>query len=227
MGLLSFLFRPKLGSKSEDAIRQLQKWELAHFPEVKKLESKQRTQPIDRSFYAVYLTEAGEQIPLSRMSVPQPPRPQPQGFLEKLLNWIEPEPAKMMLPEVFMQFRNGILHEIQQFRANILKLEHLSNEVKSDSFFEEIDRLFSKQLETLFHELLFCKVTQLVSYDYYSALYIRISRCVSVLGELNRNTEEYMYTLASSEHENVGQALETIRIRVQAMNDAMKTVREI
>lgn len=226
MGLLAKIFKPKTGSETETEIKTLKKWEHKHFPKTADSGRQQEGLPVDFSRYMIYQTDAGERIDLSRISLPLPGKPPAKGFLAKLKQLVEPQAQPVMLPVAIAQFRERIFAEIRRFRENAAKLAHLDSELRTDSFFQEIDRLFSARLRNLHRELLFLRVEELARYDYYFSAASMVGRMIAELNEINRNNESYMYALLRTEHEDSGQALEAIRIRVEALSEAVKETAE-
>ena len=198
MGLLAKLFRKKTGKETESAVKQLVKWEDAHFRPVGEADGKQAEPNPER--YLQFICETGERMTLSKIRLPiAEPTPPPEGLFGIIKAFISPlQPS--MLPALIVRYRSRF------------------------ALFEEIDRVFSEKLRLLYHELMFCRLEQMCDLSYYYTVTGKLDRILSDLSELNRNAEAYMYALVSTEHGDTAHSLEMIRMRVTAMAD---TVREI
>jgi hypothetical protein len=112
------------------------------------------------------------------------------------------------------------MKEIDSFRSSVEKLDALNDEMKKDSMFGDIDHLMASKFRMLYNEFLFCRFAELGNGNYYQQFISKIDAVYSDIKSLNALLPEYMYTLSKTEYENNTQALENIRIRVEAMSEA-------
>lgn len=124
-----------------------------------------------------------------------------------------------MLPSLIAKYHNDVSQEIHKFKENLIKLDKLSENVKRDSLFEEIDHIFNSKLKILYNELLFCKFENLGNAEYFNKIYKRFMSVYQDMKSLNTDFSDYMYALTNTEYENTKQDLEIIRIRVEAMSE--------
>ena len=232
MGLFSKKSQYKIGSLTETAVKLLDKWEQSHFP---KAGSKHR--------YDHYLRETGEKISLVQIALPTFGQQTGEDFFSQLKRMVAPEYGQPPVAEIFSTIKKmvtptprktlpalidyymaGIRQEIQRFRENIVKLGQLDETVRSDSFFPEADRLFGEKIKQMHHELWFWQPEEMGNAQYYVQFTNKLNQIVWEMAALNRSIAEYMYALASTGQEDTRQALENIRIRVDAMSSAAKTI---
>lgn len=224
MNLLSNLFKPKTGSESEKAIKQLENWEQEHFTYTGYRYDRQTGQSIITFRYTTYKNDAGGSVNLSRISLPFTEKQESRGIVNRFKDWINPQP-KPSLPSLIAQYRSNVDKEIQAFRSNVKKIEKLSGEMKKDSFFEETDRLFCNKLKVLYNELLFCKFENLGDSDYFYEIYAKLTSLFNDLKSLNTYFSDYMYALSRLGYEDNKSDLERIKISVKAMSEVVDTIK--
>jgi len=222
MGFFARLFRKKIGKETEQAVRQLIKWENARFPLPGDAPKTQDPSGTDPRRYAQYVTEAGETVPLSQIALPVfLETPPPEGLFAKIKAIFAPT-QYTRLPALIVQYRSRLVQALRIFRANAAKLPQLGDLLKEDTIFEDIDRLFSEKLRLLHHELMFCQPEQMGLDPYYYAMTGKFDSIMNDLDALNRDASEYMYALVRAEHGDTSHSLEMIRLRVTAMKDAVR-----
>lgn len=224
MNLLSNLFKPKTGSESEKAIKQLENWEQEHFTYTGYRYDRQTGQSIITFRYTTYKNDAGGSVNLSRISLPFTEKQESRGIVNRFKDWINPQP-KPSLPSLIAQYRSNVDKEIQAFRSNVKKIEKLSGEMKKDSFFEETDRLFCNKLKVLYNELLFCKFENLGDSDYFYEIYAKLTSLCNDFKSLNTYFSDYMYALSRLGYEDNKSDLERIKISVKAMSEVVDTIK--
>lgn len=217
MGLLSNLFNTIVfGSETEAVINKLTKWEQEHFTSTGYRYDRQTGQSIITFRYTIYKNDAGGSVNLSILPLPFIEKQEIRGIVNRFKEWVNPQP-KPSSPALIAQYRNNVSKEIQGFRANVKRLEKLSRELKNDSFFEEIDRLFCNKLKILYNELLFCKFENLGEPNYFYEIHAKLTSLCNDLNALNTYFSDYMYALSRLGYENNKQDLEKIKISVKAM----------
>lgn len=225
MGLFSNLFKQKVDAKSKSTIEALTKWEQEHFPYSGYSYSSCAGTKINISRYTVYKSETGEKIQLSDITLPQTKTSNVKRIVKAVVDWWENDKSST-LPYFIAEYRNNIATEVKKFRANCIKLGKLSNELKNDSLFSEIERLFQAKLKVLYNELLFCKFENLRKAAYFQTIHSKLLSLCNDMKTLNTALADYMYALSKTEYENNKQDLERIRITVEAMSDVAEQYAE-
>lgn len=225
MGLISKIFKqnqehekkPSVGDAAKATIEILKKWEDAHFPNTN---NPSDTQIPDVNRYRSYRKETGETVSLAqiRLPLPQPERPKYISVLLKLKEFLLPD-TESMLPALIVKKRKELVQEINRFRENLIKLEQLGGNLKEDSLFAEIERVFNTKLRVLHNELFFCKFENLGDAEYFYTITNRLQPLFEDMNELNTSFTDYMYALKNTEYENTKQDLETIRLKVMSMSE--------
>lgn len=188
MGLFSNLFKQKVGSESKSTIEKLTKWEQEHFPNKGyRYNMSTGEQHTVAGQYSSYRKEMGEMISLAQIPLPQSKKPESKSIFKKFKDWLEPE-GKPMLPFLIAKYRNDLSKEIRRFRENLIKLDKLSDNLKGDSFFKEIDHMFNAKLRILYNELLFCKFENLGNAEYFNKIHKKLTSLHQDMNSLNRNT---------------------------------------
>ena len=221
MSLFSKLFKSHVGDECKKTIELLLKWEKTHF----KLSSTRYNASSGLQYngvgcYSTYRSETGETISLSGMVVHQEKQDKSKGFFDKMKEIIDPAP-KLTVPSVIAEHRKEIYAEIQQFKNNVMKYEKLSEEIKSDSFFTELDHIFNSKLKFLYNELLFCKFEKLGEKSYLERMRNKVKLVCRDMKMINTAFFDYMYALTNIQYENNAQDLESIKIRVNSMKEAV------
>lgn len=217
MGLFSKLFKSHVGDESKKTIELLSKWEKTHFQSYGKRYNPSESKQYN---YSTYRRDTGETISLSGMVVQQGEQGKPKGFFCKMIEFINPA-SKLTVPSVTTKHRKEIYAEIHQFKNNVMKHEKLSAEIKSDSFFFELDHVFNSKLKFLYNELLFCKFEKLGEKSNLEKLRNKVKTVCGDMKTINTAFFDYMYALTNILYENNAQDLESIKIRVQSMNEAV------
>lgn len=225
MRLFSDIFKPKPASKTESVINLLKRWEQEHFPYSNYSYSSYTGTKINISRYTVYKSETGEKIQLSDIELPQTEKSNVKRILKIVVNLLDTDP-KSTLPYFIAEYRNNVATEVHRFRANCIKLGKLSDELKNDSFFPEIERLFHVKLKVLYNELLFCKFENLGNVKYFQTIHSKLLSLCNDMKTLNTAFADYMYALSRTEYENNKQDLERIRITVEAMSEVAEQYAE-
>ena len=226
MGLLSTLFNIFVfGSEAEAAINKLTKWEQEHFASTGYRYDRQTGKSIITFRYTTYKNDAGSTVDLSRIPLPFAENQEKRGIASRLKDWMHPQP-KPSLPALIAQYRSDVCKEIQAYRANIIRLGTLDGNLKRDSFFEEIDRLFCNKLKVLYNELTFCKFDSLGKPDYFYETHGKLTSLCKDMQSLNTYFSDYMYALSRLEYEDNKQDLERIKISVEAMASAVNTIKQ-
>lgn len=127
-----------------------------------------------------------------------------------------------MISDAAKNFRDRIAQEIRCYRDNEIKLSNLSKKWQEDPLFSELDHLFSEILHEIHNVLLFCRMDQLKEAQYFIDVTGKLNKRIRALSELNHAFQEYMSALVGSEHGNTAQAMETVRIHVDAMVDTVR-----
>lgn len=218
MSFFSNLFKPKSVSKTESVINLLKHWEQEHFPYSGYSYSSYTGTKINISRYTVYKSETGEKVQLSDIALPQTEKSNVKRIVKAVVDWWENDKSST-LPYFIAEYRSNVATEIQRFRANCVKLDRLSDELKKDSLFPEIERLFQAKLKVLYNELLFCKFENLGNVKYFQTIYSKLLSICNDMKTLNTAFADYMYALSRTEYENNKQDLERIRISVEAMSE--------
>ncbi len=203
-------FKDTLGKETKEEIAFLREWETLHFQATK----------IYKKFYLIdtYVTDTGERIDLSGITLPHKKKPEPKTFLEKVAAKLEPNDPPPMLTTFIANYRDNIYGEINVYKENLAKHRRLKSEFSQDPLFAEIDHVFSIKLRILRNELEFCKFRELGNAQYFEKMKKKLLSIVSDLNKLNSDFNDYMYALTNTEYENTTQELENIRIRVEAMS---------
>ena len=144
-----------------------------------------------------------------------------KGAINALKKIVKKE-KPILISHVVTKFRERISKEIRRYRDNRIKLKGLSEKWQDDPLFPEIDHLFSEKLYELHNVLLFCRMDQLNETQYFLNITGKLNKIIKDLSELNHDSEEYMSALIGSEHGNTDQALEAVRIHVDAMADTVQ-----
>lgn len=221
MSLFSKLFKSHVGDESKATIELLSKWEKTHFQLYNtRYSSSSGTNDNGSSCYITYRRDTGETISLSGMVVHQEKQDKPKGFFGKMKEIIDPAP-RLTVPSVIAEHRKEIYAEIQQFKNNVMKYEKLSEEIKSDSFFTELDHIFNSKLKFLYNELLFCKFEKLGEKSYLERMRNKVKSVCRDMKTINTAFFDYMYALTNIQYENNAQDLESIKIRVNSMKEAV------
>lgn len=219
MSLFSKIFKSHVGDESESTIELLAKWEKTHFhPDNSRYYSNVH-QYNGPGFYSEFRKDTGEKISLSGMVIKQ--EEQTKDFFGKLKEIISPAPS-LTVSSIIAEHRKKLFAEIQQFKNNVLKYEKLSSDIKSDSFFSELDHLFNVKLKILYNELMFCKFENLGEKTYLKKMSDKVKSVCNDMNTINTAFFDYMYALTRIEYENTSQDLEIIKIRVAAMNEAVE-----
>ena len=106
--------------------------------------------------YSVYVSETGGKVQLSDIELPQKETSNVRRIVKAVVDWWENDKSST-LPYFIAEYRGCIAVKIQEFRANSIKLDNLSDELRKDNIFSEIEHLFQEKLKVLYNELLFCK----------------------------------------------------------------------
>lgn len=218
MEIFSKFLKPKSFSKTKSIINLLKRWEQEHFPYSNYSYSSYTGTKINISRYTVYKSETGEKVQLSDIALPQTETSNVKRILKAVVDWWENDKSST-LPYFIAEYRNNVATELQRFRANCIKLDKLSDELKKDSLFFEIERLFQVKLKVLYNELLFCKFENLGKADYFQTIHSKLLSLCNDMKTLNTDFADYMYALSRTEYENNKQDLERIRISVEAMSE--------
>ncbi len=218
MEIFSKFLKPKSFSKTKSIINLLKRWEQEHFPYSNYSYSSYTGTKINISRYTVYKSETGEKVQLSDIALPQTETSNVKRILKAVVDWWENDKSST-LPYFIAEYRNNVATELQRFRANCIKLDKLSDELKKDSLFFEIERLFQVKLKVLHNELLFCKFENLGKADYFQTIHSKLLSLCNDMKTLNTDFADYMYALSRTEYENNKQDLERIRISVEAMSE--------
>lgn len=218
MSFFSNLFKPKSASETESTINLLKRWEQEHFPYSGYSYSSYTRTKINISRYTVYKSETGEKVQLSDIELPQTEKSNVKRIVKAVVDWWENDKSST-LPHFIAEYRNNVATEVQRFRANCIKLDKLSDELKKDSLFFEIGRLFQAKLKVLYNELLFCKFENLGNVKYFQTIHSKLLSLCNDMKTLNTAFADYMYALSRTEYENNKQDLERIRISVEAMSE--------
>ena len=169
--------------------------------------------------YSIYITESGDNISLADMRSPLD-KPEEKGVIAKLKSIKKEKP--ILISYVVQKFRERIAQEIRRYRNNGIKLSNLSKKWQDDPLFSEIDHLFSEKLHEIHNSLMFCRMDRLKEGQYFIDITGKLNKSIKALSELNHAFEEYMSALVGSEHGNTDQALEAVRIHVDAMVDTVR-----
>lgn len=113
--------------------------------------------------------ETGEKIQLSDIELPQTEKSNVKRIVKAVVDWWDNDKSST-LPYFIAEYRNNVATEVKKFKANCIKLGKLSDELKKDSLFSEIERLFQAKLKVLYNELLFCKFENLGKADYFQTI---------------------------------------------------------
>lgn len=218
MEIFSKFLKQKSFSKTESVINLLKRWEQEHFPYSNYSYSSYTGTKINISRYTVYKSETGEKVQLSDIALPQTETSNVKRILKAVVDWWENDKSST-LPYFIAEYRNNVATELQRFRANCIKLDKLSDELKKDSLFFEIERLFQVKLKVLYNELLFCKFENLGKADYFQTIHSKLLSLCNDMKTLNTDFADYMYALSRTEYENNKQDLKRIRISVEAMSE--------
>lgn len=224
MKLLSNLFNHKIGSEADAIIKKISKWEQEHFPNAGYMYEIKTGNRLTYSRYTTFKNDSGSTVDLSSISLMFTENQERKGIFNRLKNLTNPQP-KPSLPARIAQYRSDVSKEIQTYRANIKKLDNLDGNVKRDSFFEEIDRLFRNKLKMLYNELVFCKFDALGEPNYFYEMHGKLTSLCKDMQSLNTYFSDYMYALSRLEYENNKQDLERIQISVKAMSDAVDAIK--
>ncbi len=217
MSLFSNLFKPKSVSETESVINLLKCWEKEHFPYSGYSYTSYTRTKINISRYTVYKSETGEKIQLSDIELPQTEKSNVKRIVKAVVDWWENDKSST-LPYFIAEYRNNVATEVQRFKANCIKLDKLSDELKKDILFSEIERLFQAKLKVLYNELLFCKFENLRNVKYFQTIHSKLLSLCNDMKILNTAFADYMYALSRTEYEDNKQDLERIRISVEAMS---------
>ena len=224
MKLLSNLFNHKIGSEAEAIIKKISKWEQEHFSNAGYMYDIKTGNRLTNSRYTTFKNDYGSTVDLSSISLMFTENPERKGIFNRLKNLANPQP-KPSLPALIAQYRSDVSKEIQTYRANVKKLDNLDGNLKRDSFFEEIDRLFCNKLKMLYNELVFCKFDALGEPNYFYEMHGKLTALCKEMQSLNTYFSDYMYALSRLEYEDNKQDLERIQISVKAMSDAVDAVK--
>lgn len=225
MGLLSNLFNTIVfGSETEAIISKLMKWEQEHFTSTGYRYDRQTGKSIITFRYTTYKNDFGSAVDLSGIPLPFAENQEKRGIASRLKDWMHPQP-KPSLPALIAQYRSDVSKEIQTYRANVKKLDNLDGNLKRDSFFEAIDRLFRNKLKVLYNELVFCKFDALGEPNYFYEMHGKLTSLYKDMQSLNTYFSDYMYALSRLEYEDNKQDLERIQISVKAMSDAVDAIK--
>lgn len=221
MGFLSKLFNSENEPiiESVEAIRKLTQWEKRHFSYRHYTSDKQNIEKKEID-YSTYFTESGDTISLESIRSPLD-KSNAKGAINALKKIVKKE-KPILISHVVTKFRERISKEIRRYRDNRIKLKGLSEKWQDDPLFPEIDHLFSEKLYELHNVLLFCRMDQLNETQYFLNITGKLNKIIKDLSELNHDSEEYMSALIGSEHGNTDQALEAVRIHVDAMADTVQ-----
>lgn len=225
MSFFSNLFKPKSISETESIISLLKRWEQEHFPYSSYTYTSYTRTKINISKYTVYKSETGEKVQLSDIALPQTEKSNVKRILKAVVDWWENDKSST-LPYFIAEYRNNVATELQRFRSNCMKLGKLSDELKKDSLFSEIECLFQAKLKVLYNELLFCKFENLGKADYFQTIHSKLLSLCNDMKTLNTAFADYMYALSRTEYENNKQDLERIRITVEAMSEVAEQYAE-
>lgn len=224
MKFLNNILKAVFGSETENVIKDLAKWEQAHFRSTDYRYDHQTGQSVITFSYTTYINDAGVSVNLSNIPLPFTEKQETRGIVNRFKEWMNPQP-KTSLPALIAQYRNNVNKEIQCFRANVKRLNKLSEELKNDSFFEETKRLFCNKLKVLYNELMFCKFESLGEPHYFYEIRAKLTSLCNDLNALNTYFSEYMYALSRLGYEDNNQDLERIKISVKAMADAVDMIK--
>lgn len=225
MRIFSCFFNPKISNEIKVIIEKLTKWEQEHFPYSGYSYTSYIGTKINISRYTIYKSETGEKVQLSDITLPQMEKSNVKRILKIVVNLLDTEPNST-LPYFIAEYRNNVATEIQGFKANCIKLDKLSDELKKDSLFSEIERLFQAKLKVLYNELLFCKFENLRKAAYFQTIHSRLLSLYNDMKTLNTAFADYMYALSRTEYENNKQDLERIRISVETMSEVAEQYAE-
>ena len=201
----------------------MKNWEKEHFSCQHCANNKQNGEQKEID-YSIYITESGDTISLDDIRSPLDKR-EKKGALNTLKTFVKKE-KPILITQVVTKFRERIANEIRRYHDNGIKLSGLSKKWKEDPLFAEIDHLFSEKLHQLHHVLLFCRMDRLKETQYFLDTTGKLNKIIKDLSELNRSFEEYMSALVGSEHGNTDQALEAVRIHVDAMAETVRDLIE-
>lgn len=221
MNLFLKFQKNKYGAETKIVIKLLSKWEQEHFPYTSYSYSLYTGTKINISRYTIYKSETGEKVQLSDIALPQAEKSNAKRIFKMVVNLLEID-QKSTLPYFIAEYRNNVATEVQRYRANYIKLGKLSDELKRDSLFLEIERLFQAKLKVLYNELLFCKFENLRNVDYFQTIHNKLLSLCNDMKTLNTAFADYMYALSRTEYENNKQDLERIRITVDAMSEVVE-----
>lgn len=224
MKLLSNLFNHKIGSEAEAIIKKISKWEQEHFSNAGYMYDIKTGNRLTNSRYTKFKNDSGSTVDLSSIPLMFTENQEKKGIFNWLKKLTNPQP-KMTLPVLIAQYRSDVYREIQAYRANVKKLDNLDGNLKRDSFFEEIDRLFRNKLKVLYNELVFCKFDALGEPNYFYEMHGKLTTLCKEMQSLNTYFSDYMYALSRLEYEDNKQDLERIQISVKAMSDAVDAVK--
>lgn len=205
--------------ESVEAIKKITQWEKKHFSYRHYTNDKQNIEQKEID-YGIYITESGDTISLDEIRSPLD-KPETKGAINALKKIVKKE-KPILISHVVTKFRERISKEIRRYRDNGLKLKGLAKKWQDDPLFSEIDHLFSEKLHELHNVLLFCRMDQLKETQYFLDITGKLNIIIKDLSELNHDSEEYMSALVGSEHGNTDQALEAVRIHVDAMADTVQ-----
>ncbi|MGN0620747.1 MAG: hypothetical protein ACI4I9_02665 [Porcipelethomonas sp.] len=211
MKLFSKFFKPTIGSRSLESIKQLSKWHISHFFSNGYSVNKAAN-------FQIYRTDSGERLNLAQIKTPLQKISDSKGFLGKI-KAIAENIDRPYLPVVLSEYHDKIKTETDRFKGNLKKLECLSSIVKEDTLFDEIDHIFDSKLRILHNELLFCKFENLGNEEYFLKISRRLSSLIADMNSLNTDFADYMYALTNAQYENIKTDLDNIRIRVEAMSE--------
>jgi len=220
---LSFFKREK-GSEADAIIKKISKWEQEHFPNAGYMYDIKTGNRFTNSRYTTFKNDSGSTVDLSSISLMFTENQERKGIFKLIKALANPQP-KPSLPALIAQYRSDVSKQIQTYRANVKKLDNLDGNLKRDSFFEEIDRLFCNKLKMLYNELVFCKFDALGKPNYFYEMHGKLTSLCKDMQSLNTYFSDYMYALSRLEYEDNKQDLERIQISVKAMSDAVDAVK--
>ena len=142
------------------------------------------------------------------------------GFFSALKRAFNPK-HKKTISDLIEEYREQIGQEILRFRANILKLNQLSEVQRKDPLFYDIDHLFCTKLNVLHNELVFCQFDNLGNADYFCKTNSTFTSLFKDFHTLNDSFSEYMYALSRTAFDDNRQDLEIIKTKVRSMSEAV------
>jgi hypothetical protein len=193
-----------VGDESMKIIKKLRSWKSSRFS----------------NNNSIYISETGNRINLYGRKIYLDQFYDPSSLKNKLKEFFTGDNKAIVLTGYISDYTNRMKIEIKRFNESVSKLKKISPKLQEDTFFSNLDHIFSIKLGILYNELLFCNFDRIDNNDYTRGMYRKLESIITDINELNSCFQDYMYALTKTEYENTSIDIEKIKIRVESMSKA-------